>query len=59
MMEAQEHSDHRQVEDKHAFHTGLVCRRSIQEATGGSWDRVEHVLSCSGETSWVSDLNMT
>jgi len=58
MMEVQEHSDHRQVEDKHAFHTDLDCRLSNQEVIGGSWDRVERVLSCSRGTSRVLDLKI-
>jgi hypothetical protein len=52
-MEAQEHSDHRQVEDKHAVHTDLVYRRSNQEVIRGSSDRVARVLACSRGTSWV------
>jgi hypothetical protein len=56
--EVQGHSDHRQVEDKHAFHTDLVYTQNNQEVIGGSWDRAERVLSCLGETGRVLDMKM-
>jgi hypothetical protein len=56
MTEAQEHSDRRQVEDKRAFHTDRVCRRSSQEGVRGSWDRVERVPFYSGGTDSTLDI---
>lgn len=56
MTEAQEHSDHIQVEDKRAFHTDLACRRSNQELDRGSWDRVELVPFCSEGTDLTLDM---
>jgi len=56
MTEAQEHSDHIQVEDKRAFRTDLACRRSNQERIRGSWDRVELVPFYSGGTGTTLDI---
>ncbi len=58
MTEAQERSDHRQVEDKHAFRTDLAYKPSNLGVTGGSWDHAERVLYCSTGTSWLLDSKM-